>query len=285
MSDVERSARPSLVFVPGVAWRTGGAAGASGAAATGRADARPDEDVGGEHGAAAPAAVGDATVQAFVALLLEAPDEHVDAFLRRLTDGEGIGAERVYLDLLAPAARELGARWADDRCDFVAVTVGCARMQRLLHALARGASAEPAGGHAVVVQALLTTVPGEQHTFGLSMLGECFLRDGWHVCVGPPRSEAELLTLIRDRWFDMVGFSVACDARLGRLTREIRRVRRFARNRGVVVLVGGPIFDERPGLVARVGADGTASDAATAPRVARRLLSERGGPWPEHLPS
>ena len=276
MSDVERSARPSLVFVPAVARRAAGLT---------LPDMPDDMTIFGGVAVVAPAEIGDAAVQAFVALLLDAPDETLDAFLARLAD-EGVGADRIYLELLAPAARELGARWCDDRCDFVAVTVGCARMQRVLHDLARVFHAEvPAAPRNDVVQALLTTVPGEQHTFGLCMIGEFFVRDGWDVCVGPPRSEAELLTLIRDRWFDMVGFSVACDARLGRLTREIRRVRRFARNRGVIVLVGGSIFDERPGLVARVGADGTASDAAEAPGVARRLLAERGGPWPEHLPS
>lgn len=277
MSDVERSARPALIFAPGLVRHEDG-----GTMTAGIADGR-GHDGDEAFGIGAPA-VGAATVHAFVALLLDAPDERIDAFLQRLADA-GVGVDRVYLDLLAPAARELGDRWCDDRCDFVAVTLGCARMQRVLRDLARALHAERGAAPGAAVQALLTTVPGEQHTFGLCMLGEFFVRDGWDVCVGPPRSEAELLTLIRDRWFDMVGFSVACDARLGRLTREIRRVRRFARNRGVVVLVGGSIFDERPGLVARVGADGTASDAAAAPLVARQLLAERGGPWPEHLPT
>lgn len=264
MSDVERSARPSLVFLAAPSWHEA-------------------VSVAVHEG---PGAIDDVAVQAFVALLLDAPDAAVDAFLERLTDA-GVAAERIYLDLLAPAARELGDRWCDDRCDFVTVTIGCSRMQRVLRDLSHVFHAEPTGGSrgGDGAHALITTVPGEQHTFGLGMLGEFFLRDGWDVCVAPPRSEAELLTLIRDRWFDMVGFSVACDARIERLTREIRRVRRFARNRRVVVLVGGSIFDERPGLVTRVGADGTASDAASAPLVARRLLLERGGPWPEHLPS
>ncbi len=104
------------------------------------------------------------------------------------------------------------------------------------------------------------------------MVAEFFLRDGWGVQVGAPASDDELSALVRDAWFDVVGFSVACESRLLKVRREIASVRRHAQNPRLVVLVGGRVFSENPELVARVGADGYAASAAEAPVRARELV-------------
>ena len=49
------------------------------------------------------------------------------------------------------------------------------------------------------------------------MVAEFMIRDGWGVSVGAPVEERELLNLVRDEWFDAIGFSVACDSRLWQL--------------------------------------------------------------------
>lgn len=105
------------------------------------------------------------------------------------------------------------------------------------------------------------------------MVAEFLIRDGWGVSVGPPILEADLLQLLRDEWFDVVGFSVTCESRLSHLQREIRRVRASSRNAQIGVIVGGRVFNERPELVARVGADGSAADASGVPEQARRLVA------------
>jgi methanogenic corrinoid protein MtbC1 len=91
--------------------------------------------------------------------------------------------------------------------------------------------------------------------------------------VGPPLSEDRLLADVRATWYDVVGFSVACDGRLDHLKREIARVRKASRNPRVLVLAGGRAFNEQPDLVARVGADASATNAELAPEVARQLLA------------
>jgi methanogenic corrinoid protein MtbC1 len=47
----------------------------------------------------------------------------------------------------------------------------------------------------------------------------------------------------------------------------------MSRNRAVWVLVGGRVFMDRPDLVARVGADATASDANEAVAISRKLAA------------
>jgi hypothetical protein len=60
---------------------------------------------------------------------------------------------------------------------------------------------------------LLTIIPGEQHSFGLSMVAEFFRRAGWNLCTGPFSSHQELASLVQNHWFDIVGFSVSSDRR------------------------------------------------------------------------
>jgi methanogenic corrinoid protein MtbC1 len=210
-------------------------------------------------------------VHAFVEAVLAEDDQDCLRFVGELRRG-GRTVESIYLDLLAPAARELGDRWVDDTCSFVEVTVALGRLQMVLRDLSSMFVREHPE-RALVGRALLSCVPGEQHSLGLFMVAEFFIRDGWGVRVGPPVSEADLLSDVRSSWYDVVGFSLSCNSRLTHLKREIVRVRQVSMNPRLLVLVGGRVFNERPELVLRVGADASAMNAELAPERARQLLT------------
>lgn len=213
----------------------------------------------------------DPLVPEFVRAAL-APDEQVirDLVDRLLEVGRSV--QSIYLDLLAPAARALGDMWVEDSCDFVEVTMAVGRLQLVLRDLSqmfvRDRPEEELAG-----RVLLACVPGEQHSLGLFMVAEFFVRDGWEVHVGPPLSDEQLLADVRSEWYDIVGFSVSCDSRLDHLKREIRRVRQASKNRNVLILAGGRAFNEHPGLLERIGADGSATNAELAPERARQMLA------------
>ena len=125
----------------------------------------------------------------------------------------GISVERIYLDLLAPAARYLGELWNEDLCDFTEVTVGLGRLQRVLRELS------PEFGHLVEHPAngrrvLLLPSPGEQHTFGLVMVGEFFRRAGWDVAGGPWKAGTDAAEMAGAEWFDVIGFSLGAEIHL-----------------------------------------------------------------------
>jgi methanogenic corrinoid protein MtbC1 len=82
----------------------------------------------------------------------------------------------------------------------------------------------------------------------------------------------DLVELVRDDWFDVIGFSVGSSDRLAELTACIRDIRRVSRNARIGVMVGGPVFLAHPNLVAQVGADATAADGAEAADKAAQLL-------------
>lgn len=214
-----------------------------------------------------------ADVATFTNLVLAADDAALQAQLTMLR-GRGVSVESLYIHLLAPAARHLGTLWEDDRCHFADVTMGLGRLQQIMRGLSAAFGtdiAPPAGGR----RALLMPAPGEQHTFGLSMVAEFFARANWEVVgVMDPKS-ASLQDRVKHEWFDLVGMSAGSTTRLDELKACIALVRRHSHNRAVAVMVGGPLFLLHPALVEQVGADGAAADGRQAPSLAERLLSRR----------
>jgi MerR family transcriptional regulator, light-induced transcriptional regulator len=220
--------------------------------------------------ARASSQLSDGDVERLVTLLTTDTESATDLFIERLLE-RGVASEAIYLDLLAPVAHRLGERWEEDACDFVEVSIALGRIQRILRTLSHVFLSEVEPRDAVA-RVLLVGAPGDQHTLGLFMVAEFFVREGWMVEIGPPFVDQDLPEMLRAQHFDVVGFSVACDSRLSLVTREIRRVRRASCNRSVRVLVGGRVFNDSPDLVRRVGADGSATDARQAPAAAAAML-------------
>lgn len=211
----------------------------------------------------------EADVEAFVECVAGVDEEPATAYVAALI-ARGVPVEAIYLELLTPAARRLGELWSDDACDFLDVTIALGRLQRAVREISHlfvGHGARPDAG-----RVLLSCIPGEQHTLGLFIVSEFFVRDGWEVSLGAPVAECDLAALVRDEWFDVLGFSVACNSRVAYLSREIPRLRRESLNPRLAVVVGGRVFNDQPALVARVHADASASDAHGAPLLARRLM-------------
>ena len=180
--------------------------------------------------------------------------------------------ESLYLDLLAPTARHLGNLWVEDICSFADVTVALCRLHQVLFEVTptfERASEWRAHGR----RALLVPVPGEQHSFGLTMVAEFFRHDGWDVWSGPELSSTDLVKTVAKDWFAVVGLSVASERRLDAASAAVRAVRRASRNRTVGVMVGGPVFLEHPEFVALVGADTTAVDGRHAVLQAHHLMT------------
>ena len=182
----------------------------------------------------------------------------------------GIPVETLFIDLLALAARHLGELWEEDLCNFADVTVGVGRLQQAMRDLSPGLVVRPpAGGQ--LRRVLLLPSPGEQHTFGLVMVGEFFRSAGWDVAGGPVQAlDAEVL--VRREWYDVVGFSLASDVHLARLAPVIAAVRKASLNPRVGVLVGGPMFLRQAGLATEVGADAVAINGSLAPEIADKLV-------------
>ena len=211
-------------------------------------------------------------VQAMVHALVDDSDERIHALVRQLRS-RGVAVSTLFLELLTPAARELGTLWEQDRVDFATVTVSLGRLQRLLRQLSPDFGNEvqhPRHGRRV----LLTQPDSEQHMFGLSMVAEFFRREGWDVLGGVAGVGIDATAWVARDWFDVVGFSIGSETSLNWLRDTITKVRKVSRNHSLVVLVGGPIFSLHPQWAADVGADAT-TDARSAPQISETIVNSR----------
>lgn len=184
----------------------------------------------------------------------------------------GMGTEVVYLDLLAPVARKLGVMWERDQVDFVVVTLGLRRLQQLAHQISENEEAGEAVPTKAGHRALFVAMPGEQHVFGTQIVGDMLRRCGWDIWDAPGATERDIIALVKNEWFAVVGLSISAPEQLEPLGLIIRQIRRQSLHRAVRIMVGGHPFAGHPDRVALVGADATATDGRDAVLQAERLL-------------
>lgn len=184
--------------------------------------------------------------------------EEVERFIAR-----GASVEAVLVDLLAPAARQLGVYWEEDVCDFVDVTMGLWRLQQMVHELSSRIPGK-APNFDRSRRALFSVFPGEQHSFGTVMVEECFRRKGWLTDCFTSATEYQLLGSVRDHSFDLLGLTISYDSGLDQARDLIAKIRTSSRNPMLGILVGGRILTENPEYALQMGADATALDAEGA---------------------
>jgi methanogenic corrinoid protein MtbC1 len=211
----------------------------------------------------------DVDVKELVRLLL-AHDATVASAYVEAVRHRGASLEAVCLKLLAPAARELGLLWEEDECDFMQVTVGLCRLHQLLRELSPEFSCEEIDSQ-IERRILLAPIPGEQHTFGITLVAQFLRRAGWDVWHEFPSADTDILEVLRENWFSVVGLSVGNETRLNDVAKIIGQIRRISRNRALGVLVGGPLLVAKPEIVAWLGADATAADGEEAVARAEQL--------------
>ncbi len=225
-----------------------------------------------------PAAPSARDVSDFADLAFQTDSATVVARIEALV-ASGVSMDRVYLDWVAPAARQLGCDWDADRANFSEVTLGLWRLQQSLHALSP--KFQETEKHSTAPRrALLVSAPKEQHTLGLFMLSEFFRRAGWEVWSDLPCDYSEVAAKVSEEWYDLVGISVGTEVKLEALTVAVAKLRHTSRNPEVVVMVGGPIFVDHPEFAIAAGADFTAQDAPDAVSRGEWAVSSRTS---EHL--
>lgn len=192
------------------------------------------------------------------------------AYVMVLRD-RGLDMDTLFIELLEPAARYLGHLWDNDECDFIDVTLGVARLQKLL-ATFNGSHLLP--GLDTRRQVLLAMTPGDQHYFGARMVERFLQGAGWSVEAAFDRSAADIARAASAQWFAVAGLTVGSERTLPALEETIRLIRRESRNQLIGIMVGGPVFTANPELAHEVGADGTASNAPTAVLMAQKLFDQ-----------
>lgn len=226
----------------------------------------------GKPGAKTP---DDTDVRELVRLLLTHDVAVASAYVETVRQ-RGATLEGICLGLLAPAARELGLLWEEDQCDFMQVTVGLCRLHHLLRELSPEFRPAESADLQVERNILLAPIPGDQHTFGITLVAQFLRKAGWEVWHEYPANASDIIDVVRQNWFAVVGLSVGSETRVDDVSAIIRTIRQASRNPSVGILVGGPVLVARPELAAIVGADATAIDGPMAVVRAEHMWGCRG---------
>lgn len=179
----------------------------------------------------------------------------------------GFDLEDVYLDGLVPTARLLGEWWCADRIDFAEVTIGVHCLQQILYEFSPqflSQTDRKTNGY----RAIFFSTPKSQHSFGTVMLCEFFRRSGWEVTSMAIDSDAVVLEELSRQWVDIAGFSICSDRGVEALKRLIVEARQASINPNMQLMIGGPMVELDPDLLATLGADLIGGDARESQKIA-----------------
>lgn len=182
-------------------------------------------------------------------------------------------------ELLEPAARALYELWKSDDCTEFDVTLALDYLQIALHHASLDAASPPSMFTSPSVPAfaapdddwplqqsvLVAPSPKEPHMLGSMIASKLFWRAGWQVSCEFPTSDEALGALVHDHWYDVLELSLSStflrEHRLAALAKSIRAAHAHSRNPGMVVIVDGRVFHDRPQAFMEVGADASNANA------------------------
>ncbi|PLL10624.1 cobalamin-binding protein [Tabrizicola sp. TH137] len=148
------------------------------------------------------------------------------AALSFILDRQAEGADRHVLlyGYLAGAARMLGARWDADENSFYDVIHGTGHLYALMRAL--WPDREREGGSAFNRRnALFALVPGETHSFGVTVAAETFREAGWRIDLQIGLDQEALVQHVRLTEPAIIGLSLSTQDRLAALIRLVVALR------------------------------------------------------------
>lgn len=209
-------------------------------------------------------------VLSFAEACIHSDTQGANAIVDQLID-RGLRSDRLFLELITPAARHLGILWEQDLCDFTQVTCGLAQMHQITYRLGYEFQDGP-HVEGAVERVMLACAPGSQHFLGLTIVADFFRKTGSEVVLEISSTETELERAVANEWFDVIGLSVAIETQLPALPALVRKLRAGSGNPKVRVVLGGPIFLLRKYEPTEFGADAISTDAREAVVVVKQLV-------------
>ncbi|MEM7778695.1 MAG: cobalamin B12-binding domain-containing protein [Pseudomonadota bacterium] len=186
----------------------------------------------------------------------------------------GVPPEEIIDFYIPEAARRMGEQWCEDGMSFADVTIGVARLQRVMRNLSIDPRQHSHAGRGTT-SILVSVVEGEYHTLGAMVLTEQFRRMGVSVrlLLGDDARDTQRIVATGD--FDAIFFSVAVAEGLVPVRNLIRQVRQVL-PKPTPIVVGGAIGISGLDVKKLTGADHATTDAKEALRQCGLTISPPG---------
>lgn len=163
------------------------------------------------------------------------------------------------LSYLAAASRHLGDYWNNDKVSFYRVTIAAGRVYAALRVLRLGRTTPAAD---LRRSAIFASVPGEQHTLGVTMATDLARDMGWDIELLLGLDHDDLVATLQQRRANLIALSAGAKRSLPALMKLIVALR--ISNPDAFLLVCGQIVSGPVPLVGMTGADGSARDFLSA---------------------
>jgi methanogenic corrinoid protein MtbC1 len=144
--------------------------------------------------------------------------------------------------------------WDEDQTSFTDVTIALWRIKQLMYDLSpifQQYAEQNQSGSSI----MLVPLPGSQHNLGLFMVSEFFAKAGWRIWGELAATEDDIITMAAKEWFDVVGLSASVREQFPQLKELIKAIKSKSKNPRVGIIIGSPVFNQFPELVADLGAD------------------------------
>jgi 5-methyltetrahydrofolate--homocysteine methyltransferase len=184
---------------------------------------------------------------------------------------EGMGPDTILFEALIPSLEEVGARF--ERGDYFVpeMLIAGKAMSGALNVL-RPLLAET--GAETVGTFLMGTVKGDVHDIGKNLVNIMLEGAGFKVIdIGVQVAPEKFVAAINEHQPDILGMSAFLTTTMPMFKVNIHEITKAGLRDKVIIMVGGaPVTQE---YADAVGADGFASDASTAVRVAKDLIQKK----------
>lgn len=181
----------------------------------------------------------------------------------------GVSIKDLYLNVFQPAQKETGRLWQMSKISVAQehyITAATQLMMALLYPNLFSASVKK---HKIIV----SCIEGELHEIGARMVADLFELEGWNsYYFGANIPKRSLIKAVRDYSPDIVAISATMTFHISEVEEMIRLIREADPGKNIKILVGGYPFIVASQLWQKVGADGCATDALGAIRLAEQLV-------------
>lgn len=180
-----------------------------------------------------------------------------------------LSAHDAYIGVFVPVQHELGRMWHMNEVSIAEEHFATATTQMVMAQVMEYTPRMPRDGRVM----LAASVQGNSHDLGVRFIADFFELAGWRaVYLGPNVPIEDLLLAVSDFGTHLVALSVCLPTQLRAAEDQIAAIRQADLPARPKVIVGGRAFEGLPNLWKQFGADGYASDAGHALRIADELV-------------
>ncbi len=204
----------------------------------------------------------------YLSLIIKMKREEAVKYILDLVE-QGITIEDIYLKIFQIVQYEIGRLWQLNQISIAQEHYATSVTQLAMSQLYPKIFTSFKKGKRV----LTTCIGDELHELGIRMVADLMELNGWDtIHLGANTPAVEILKLIEEKEIDVLAISVTLPRQLAETKTLINSVRQNEKFKEVKIMVGGRLFMQNSELWHKIGADGFASSAKEAVKVADSIL-------------